>query len=976
LLLVPITLITGPANAGKAEAVMDAVRAQVAGGRQPLLVVPTRSDVDRYTRELAGAEALMGTRVLRFDGLLEEIVRRGGANEPALSGRARERLLARVARRAGLLADGDEPISPGLARGIAELLTELRVQRVTPPRLAAALAQWARSGTSGHSGRPELARLFEAYEAELARLGRADGEQRVLRAIDALRRRPARWNRTPVLIYGFDDLSPLQLDAIESLGRVVDAEVTVSLSFEAGRTAFAGRSSTFAALDPQAHEHRELAPRGDYYAPSARAALSHLERSLFEPDAARISSGGAVRLLEGGGERAELELVAEEIATLIAGGMAPGEIALATRTPGVAPELLEEVLGAAGVPFTLQRRRRLADSAIGAALLGLLRCVPRPAGAVTGSGADLLAWLRAPGLLEVPALADALERDARIRGLAGAAEVRELWEQRNWPLTAIDRLEKAQSDAPAALVERTAHELGRLLSAPRQRCASVLSGAEADEGRAHAAASRALEQLGELAALAPELLPRDAWGLAAELAGVEFLSGEPPAPDAVAVLDPLALRAHRVKALFLCGLQEGVFPARQRRHGVISEEERRELAEASGLRLGQHEDALASERYLLYAAVSRPEELLALSWHVADDDGLPTPRSLFVEDVCDLFEESLLEAPRQRALGAVVASTGRGPAAVARPAPDHAGGLSDERVLTELRTRTWSASQLETLIGCPVRWYVERVLRPGAYEPDAEPLRRGGLAHVALSDTLEGLRERTGSASLTSANLPVARELLRAALTAREHEFPLSAAPERLPGARLRLRAELERYLDYEARADSPLEPGPLELSFGFAAEDGGTEELPAFDLGGGVTLRGRIDRVDLSPTGDAVVLDYKSRVAPAPARWISDGRVQVALYMLAVESLLGRRAAGGFYQPLSGSDLRARGVLDEDSEIALDCVRGDARPHEEVRELLGDALELARSAAAGAQRGELVARPRSCSPDGCSYPSICRCRP
>jgi len=53
-------------------------------------------------------------------------------------------------------------------------------------------------------------------------------------------------------------------------------------------------------------------------------------------------------------------------------------------------------------------------------------------------------------------------------------------------------------------------------------------------------------------------------------------------------------------------------------------------------------------------------------------------------------------------------------------------------------------------------------------------------------------------------------------------------------------------------------------------------------------------------------------------------GEVQVALYMRAVEELLGLEAAGGFYQPLSGSDLRARGVLDGESGVEIECVRGE----------------------------------------------------
>jgi RecB family exonuclease len=139
--------------------------------------------------------------------------------------------------------------------------------------------------------------------------------------------------------------------------------------------------------------------------------------------------------------------------------------------------------------------------------------------------------------------------------------------------------------------------------------------------------------------------------------------------------------------------------------------------------------------------------------------------------------------------------------------------------------------------------------------------------------------------------------------------------------------------------------------------------------------LRGRIDRVDMSDGGEAVVYDYKGSRAPAGARWIRDGNLQVALYMKAVEQLLGRRVVGGFYQPLSGEDLRARGVLDRDAGLELDCVTPDVCEREELQELLADAVAAAREVAAQAGRGELEARPETCAfRGGCMYPTICRC--
>jgi ATP-dependent helicase/DNAse subunit B len=989
-----ITLITGPANAGKAQVVMDAVRRHVAHGEEPLLVVPTRADADHYRRELAGKGAVMGVKVERFEGLIGEAVRRAGAGGPVLGGLARERALAAIVASQtapGAAAwpqggRGAAQAAPGFVRALAAFVAELQVRRVTPARLSDALRRWAAADGDAFAG--QIGSLFAGYHRVLRGIGRVDHEQRATQALDALRRNPARWGQTPVLFYGFDDFTRLQIDAIETLGAVVGASVTVSLTFEPGRAAFAGRAGTFQALAPVTAEHRELHARAEYYAPGARGALSHLERSLFELDAARVDPGGAVRLLEGGGERAELELVAREIGALLGKGMAPEDIAVVLRAPAADADLLEEVFSRASIPYALQRRRPFADTAIGRALIGLLRCVEGG-----GEVADLLAWLRAPGVLERPELADRLEALLRRTGASSAAQARTLWEEQHWPLDTVDHLREAAERGASALVERAARELEWLFSAPRRRQASVLESDELQEARALAAGRRALGELAELARVAPELATDDAAELARVLERVELVSGERPTPGAVAVLDPLALRARRVRALFLCRLQEGVFPAPERRQPFLAEEERRRLAETSGLRLAEHQDALAAERYLLYAAVSRPEELLVLSWHAASDEGTPQMPSLFVDDVCDLFDLRLREQCVRRPLGAVgwpgLDDSVPAGARAARPSSDasRTGGLAplrDEELLAELRGQIWSPSSLEVWMSCPVRWLVERMLRAKDLDPDPEPLARGGLAHAVLKDTLEGLRRETGSAKLTPEGLGLARELLGKALAQNAAEFPLSAAPERRPGLRRRLEADLQRYLEHAA-ATAPggsggaaqLEPTYLELGFGFADGDerGEGSELPAFDLGGGVMLRGRIDRVDVGQEGEAVVFDYKGRSASPAAKWISQRDLQVALYMRVIEGLLGVRVVGGFYQPLTGGDLRARGVLDGDSGVEIECVGGDRREHADVEALLSEATATAREAAAQAGRGALQARPQTCTfKGGCMYPTICRC--
>jgi ATP-dependent helicase/DNAse subunit B len=985
---VPIALVTGPANAGKANVVLEGVRAHVAHGETPLLVVPTYADQARYRRELAEGGLTLGVRVERFEGLLGELVARAGLAEPVIGPLARERLLGRLAG-----------ARPGLAAALARLVAELETQRVTPARLRGALKAWrSADGTSGgasemdtpagESGdsRPRgapatlerVCTAYEGYHEALAKMHRADRELRVTRALDALRREPMRWEATPVLLYGFDDLTELQLDTIETLGGIVGAPVTVSLAYEPGRVVFAGRAAAFERLRPLADSHTKLEPHADYYAETSREALHHIERSLLTNDPTRVEAGDAVRLLEGGSPRAELELVAGEVRALLDGGVPPADIAIVHRFPEKIAGLLGEVLGAFDIPYSMRGRMRFADTAIGRALLGLLRCAAKE-----GEPADLLAWLRAPGVLDRPELADRLEASARRAGALSAVRAREMWEAERWPLDRIDRVGEAAAAGIPALTEVLTAELERLFQAPRRSTATVLADDdELYEARALTGGRRALEELRDIARAAPELAPTTAEAIEA-LERLELDGGEAPGPRRVAVVDPLSLRARRVRMVFACGMQEGVFPAPAAPHPLLADEQRRRLAEVSGLVLRGEPDALAAERYLLYALASRPEERLTLSWHVAGEDGMPLAPSLFLDDICDLFDPTLRETVKRRHAGAAAWPGPGEPAGmmisreVALTAasggvrPTTIDPLRHEAVLGELGERAlWSASSLESWMACPVKWFVERLLRPPDIDPDPEPLARGALAHAALKQTLEGLRTRTGSARLTPASVGTAKRLLREALEELEPEYPLTRAPERLAGARRRLGVDLERYLDHAAEQASPLEPTHLELGFGF--ED---EGLPPLDLGDGVMLRGRIDRVDAGPAGEAVVYDYKGRAAPPGAKWATEGSFQVALYMRAVEQLLGARAVGGFYQPLAGRELRARGVLDADSNVELEAVRTDKLAHEQVGELLEACVAVARTAAIEAKAGGLEPRPDTCAYNGgCSYPTICRC--
>jgi ATP-dependent helicase/DNAse subunit B len=949
----PLTLITGPANAAKAGAVLDRFRAALP--RDPVLVVPTFADVQHYQRELAAEGVVLGAEVVTFDWLVQAIAEATGVRGRALGPVARERVVRAAVADTRLEVLVRSAHAPGFAGAAGALFEELGRSLVGPARFAQALRDWPEA--PAHAA--ELASMFSAYHRRLESLGAVDREGLARTALDALRDRPAAWRARPVFLYGFDDLTALQRDAVETLAR--HADVCVALAYEPGRAAFADRAATVELLKPLAVRHELLEDRSEHYAANARDALHHLERGLFEPAPGRRPPNGAVRLLEAGGERAEAELVAAEILELTGSGVLPEDIAVLVRGGAAEAGVLGQVLESYGVPVSLERRIPLGRTRLGAGVLAAAR-----AALPGGTAADVLTWIRTPGRLADPDAADALEAHVRRAELSTADEVRRVM-RRDLATAdgALVALATAAGEGAEAFLDALVAESEAIWTAPHRRAAAVLGPDAAADARAAAALRTAA---GELRALAddPALAGRPE-DLLAALADVPVR--EPAVEGAVLVADPLAIRARRFRAVFVCGLQEGAFPRHPMPEPFLDDAARTSLARATGLVLARHEDVLARERYLLYAAVSRPEEVLFLSFRSSDEEGDPAQPSAFVDDVRGLFTDELWTRRGRRLLGEVTWPPAAAPTphelrrarAVAEelPEPVPLGAPQAEPVLGLLAARdTEAARGLENFAGCGVRWLIESVLRPQRAEPDPEPMRRGSIAHAVLERVLR----RSGR--LTPDSLPAALEELDAAMT----EQRAHAGGTRARASLRELEVDLRRLLRHEAESGPGLEPRWLEWSFGREGDEHGPLPLEGAEMG----VTGRVDRIDVDAGGRALVRDYKGRTVSAGARWAKDRRLQVALYALAVRELLGLETVGALYQPVGHRDVRARGLVRDD--VPGSYVNGDVVDGETLDAALDEARAIAARAAADIHAGRVKACPGSCLPSGgCAYPGICR---
>lgn len=996
----PLKLITGPVNSGKAGLVREAVEQAAAEGLEPTLVVPTAADSDLLRRELAGRGVTAAVKVTGFRGLWEQMARRLGFDPRPLS-RFRLQRIARVVTDEALEKRALESslrfsaAEDGFAPALVQFAEELGDAGAGPDRFDAVMEAWAQAEPSLARYAGDLAFLYRAYRTRLEALGARDESGFVSELLAALAADPQAWGEAPVFLYGFDDFPGRQLATIEALAGPAGASVELSFPFEE-RTAFEAREPVFRRLEALAGTSVVACERGSaHYARGSAVPLGGLEQGLFDVDARPVDPGTAVERLVGGSERAELELVAARVRALIDGeGVAPEEIAVAVRDlDEETVPLVEAVFAEAGVAIALRQRLVIGRTALVRGVLALMRCALAPDPEASDSAplaADLITWLRTPGASrpEFAWQADLLEKAVRQGEVGSLRQAEERWGQISGleSITALDILREGFAADRAEGFRRCAGQARRILAlAAGEGSAPVLSGAQLRNAEALADLLVGFDDLEWLVSRSPDLAPTPGQAVS-ELGAREIEVGESIVPGAISVARPLALRARRVDTLVVARMQESQYPSRGRESPFLGDSTRVRVdgaAAAAGLEPlwpdGQP-DRIAAERHLLHALLSRAERMVAYSHHRMTDGGDPANPSLFLDDIEELFDPSpdLLvrrlgetgwdrDERRLAPSGYQLAMAALGPRAGREDryrleSPGALAGIAGSGV--------WSATSLELYLRCPVSWFVERFLQPENLEPDSEPARFGVAAHRVLKAVYEELPD--GQKQITPESLPAALAALEEAVESVDLVSP-DPVQERI--MRRRMRRMLSGFLAQEARSESVFVPSEFELAFGMA-------DRPPADLGDGLLLRGQIDRVDRSGD-DAIVIDYKSGATskdwPA-AKWVERGVLQAALYALVYEKeRAGKRVVGSLYASLRADSRGPRGAIEAGADAGREDLTGtDQLAETDFRELLEEARALAAGAVRNIGDGRLdpTTDPERCafsSDGGCAHPEICR---
>ncbi len=715
-----VTLLLGPARCGKTTQLLHQYRQILHSGPpgSALWLAPTRRVVAQIQQRLFEGDlhAVFSPGVMTFDQFASGLLLAGDEVVDPLSPTKQRQLITRLIRDANRqeLLEHFAPLaeSPGLVDLVQEFITELKQQNISPDDLAEVLSKRDHQTAKDR----ELHLLYARYQEFLLGHDFFDAEGCYWAAQERLQNN--QWEPFQDLAFvvadGFTAFSHSQLQMLGLLAaKAMSLTVSLPLDLNDDRgDLFARQRETLTALraylpkavlqtlprpnspDPTTRQQQTTATeqprtsqRSGPLEPTGNQAgiagpydsswpmMQHLERELFrsprEQQPCRQTAG--IELLAAAGELAELELIGRRIKQLLIDGdpetgavVVPSDVLVIFRQVSPVLELVEEVFGELGIPYTLEVGPPLARAAGLSRLVSLLELKAedwpfrrllsllgnnyfQPDWPQWQDGAAVVAAQRMIHCFRVPRgsrrllkLVEQVTDPANSR-LRSSTERKAEAHAAQLALPLLSRLHQTLDQVPKSA---TCLEWVDVLTELAQQTgwfSVVLQGEEPAHRLDQAAWTHlklSLESLAELdqrtggedavISLA-ELLTR-----IGELLRCESLPPVNPDVGRVRVLSAHRVGGLRVGYVLICGLAEGQFPRPERQDRLYSEAETKEL-NAVGLGMLDRDQQAQQEMLLFYQAITRADRRLYLSYPALDDKAQPVLPSPFFQEVEGAF---------------------------------------------------------------------------------------------------------------------------------------------------------------------------------------------------------------------------------------------------------------------------------------------------------------------------------------------------
>ena len=533
----------------------------------------------------------------------------------------------------------------------------------------------------------------------------------------------------------------------------------------------------------------------------------------------------------------------------------------------------------------------------------------------------------------------------------------------------------------------------------------------------------------------------------------------PPSVDGLSMGTMIRTRPRQMRAAVILGANEGTLPLEPQTEGLFSTDEK-EFFRERGFALGSLDDIkMDEEKAAMYRMMARPSEKLYISWSMADAEGKDSSPSSIIDSLRMLFPriekdglvkrdmisggwgESLIQTADEsmRHLTGRIKDSAvtKDPDALTKavlrwygdnrrsgienmleaaayendPAPlrkDMARSLfarSDGRLVM-------SASSIDSYIGCPFRYYVERGLRPEeerSFSADSRSV--GDVYHECLMAVAKQIMgEKDLSEKIRNGDTEEIERIAGAALdeisgryrgglfiSAGSEEYRMSRIREICMSAAKAMAAQLSAGSVTRARFEENIGRdgsfGPLRL------EVDGEEVL----------VEGKIDRADYLDTGEEErirIIDYKTGPDALDLWKMRHGlKMQLMIYLISASDS-GPEPAGMFYfnikDPienangksssqmesiagkndedifrLRGAYVNEEGVLEAMPEKVLVSAKKSGISREEYEAVRSDVLERIEETAEGILSGKIGIHPlrddKTIPCYYCDYKAVCR---
>ncbi len=927
-----LRLITGPARSNVDELIIERLR-QAARQGTTTLVVPTTSDVRLWSDELVRWRVL-GVEVATFDSWIRRTWISQGDGRTIVGAAARTALVRFTLEDFPIQELARIGTSPGLLLLVADVAKRLPHDPCSEFR------------------EPEVRELAEVLR-RYRRLLEARGYIEAAEATHLLAESPE-WHEGHLFLTQFSDFEQVEEGLLIRLAEPGD--VTIGLVWEPGRAAYAGAEGLVGRLSEIATETVRAQASSD-----VNPGLSQFWESVFETREL-IPESGAVSFCEASYGGAEIALIARAVREHIDTGGTETSVAVVFREVADRAAEIAAAFESLGVECSVDVRVPFSATGFGRALLcGLDACAGRGAGTER-----LIAFLSSPfSGCDKDWVADS-ERSWRRR----AASARDALEDaiRRAPAQASRTLrllnELAREGVRTENVNKWQVLAGRMFSNRSRGKHEPLASADASAHKALLAA------VGELAEIGQEWTESH---LISALRSVEVSTGGPDSRG-VLVTEAHRLRGRCFDVVVVGGLTSSEF----------SPEPRESLACMLLERLGvpKRVDERLQERTLFHTVITRANGALILARTALDENGEPLRASAFWDAALDVYrspvdaacgiEPNEVTIRKEDSSGLTTLAPSRLHGTVSArleatsnaPRPPSRGLLADDRVLRALETREeFSVSEVETYLSCPYKWFVERIIRPRRMDLRFDARERGSLAHRMLA-TFYARWQEMGFERVTPARLSDALELFEEVASESAAGHPALEAG----GLSSRVAAnEAVRWARTAIIDDTRLLPGfvPRSHEHVFGQREGVSVELE------GVSLVGRIDRIDSGPAG-AVVTDYKTSTdVSGRGSFETKGLLQAPLYAAVMSKSTGETVVGALYRSLSTREIRGVWVRGAIELGELGCDR-DGVSAEEFAQEIERAVERLRVTVERMRSGGVAPTPGSESCRRCSVVAWC----